>query len=297
MSTHVNLPTVQSSGLSPVDGLYGYLNRIGNMPVLNVEEEIELCQRVNQQGDKDALKRLVLSNLKFVVFISNKYKGYGLSQRDLIQEGTIGLMKAISKFDPKVGVRLVTFAVHWIKSEIHDFVLKNWKIVKIATTKSDRKLFFNLRKKVQNIYKMTADEVDHVASELNVKREAVLAMQKKMMSNFFRSLDAPLSLSGESSKVTFADTIADEQSDPCQQIIAQDLSAKRHVALHQAMCKLDDRLRYIVEQRWPMNDEGPKRTLQDVAHELSVSTERVRQLEKKAFGELKGHLIGLLGSS
>ncbi|OAT29007.1 RNA polymerase sigma factor [Buttiauxella brennerae ATCC 51605] len=270
--------------LAPVGNLESYIRAANSWPMLTAEEEKELAEKLHYQGDLEAAKRLILSHLRFVVHIARNYSGYGLPQADLIQEGNIGLMKAVRRFNPEVGVRLVSFAVHWIKAEIHEYVLRNWRIVKVATTKAQRKLFFNLRKTKQRLGWFNQDEVEMVANELGVSSKDVREMESRMaaqdmtfdMGNDDDSDSAPMApvLFLQDKSSNFADGIEDD-------------NWESHAAdkLSDAMLGLDERSQDIIRARWL--DEDNKSTLQELADRYGVSAERVRQLEKNAMKKLR----------
>ena len=251
-----------------------------SLPVLSAEEERELAQRHFENGDVEAARALVLHNLRFVLHIARGYGGYGLPLADLVQEGSIGLMKAVKRFDPSVGVRFISFAVHWVRSEIHEYVLRNWRIVKIATTKSQRKLFFNLRKAKKRLGWMNDREVDAVAEDLGVTPREVREMELRM-SQPDMALDLePDHGDGPAPRLS----LPAPQADPAQLWEEQDSDENRSQQLHEAMQGLDERSRNIVRQRW-LGEK--KRTLQDLADEYGLSAERVRQIEATAFQKLR----------
>ena len=271
--------------LAPVGNLAAYIDWTQRIPVLSKEEEEVLLDQLFNQGDVSAAKKLILSHLRFVVFVSRGFLGYGLSHEDLIQEGNVGLMKAIKRFDPTMGVRLVSFAVHWIKSEIQEFVLKNWRIVKIATTKAARKLFF---KKHQMKSKMTRDEIVHLSETLNVSTKDVEDMMAKL------SVANDVSYDPMDANEASASAPAQYLATPgvsCLETAYIDQTAEmaNRVRLQQAMKQLDERAADIIQKRWLSDDES-KHTLHDLASEYSISAERVRQLEKAAMTKLKKHL-------
>lgn len=266
----------------PLGSLDAYIMRINNIPMLSAEEEHDLAIRFHEKNDLEAARRLVLSHLRFVVKIARGYAGYGLSHADLIQEGNIGLMKAVKRFDPKFGVRLVSFAVHWIKAEIHEFILKNWRIVKIATTKAQRKLFFNLRSAKKRLGWFTKEEVDDVAKTLNVSRENVLEMESRLH-NHDSAFD--IDSSDEENVYDPANFLtADKTYEPEENLELADWDEHKVSALHTALSKLDMRSQEILNSRW-LNDN--KTTLQTLASKYQVSAERIRQLENQAMSKLK----------
>ncbi|MDN3521316.1 RNA polymerase sigma factor RpoH [Halomonas ramblicola] len=269
--------------LSPGHDLNGYIQAVNGIPMLTAEEERELAFRLHDEGDLEAARRLVLSHLRFVVHIARSYSGYGLPQADLIQEGNVGLMKAVKRFDPNQGVRLVSFAVHWIKAEIHEFVLRNWRIVKIATTKAQRKLFFNLRSAKKRLAWLNNDEVDAIAKDLDVKPEVVREMEGRLSAH-----DAGFDVSpsddeetGWQAPVHFLD---DAASDPATQLEESDWEGDATRRLQLALEALDERSRDILQRRWLAED---KATLHDLADVYGVSAERIRQLEKNAMKKIR----------
>ncbi|MDP6879573.1 MAG: RNA polymerase sigma factor RpoH, partial [Alteromonas macleodii] len=270
---------LQSMALSvPHSGsIEGYIQAVSSIDMLSAEEERELAVRLREDEDLQAARKLVMSHLRFVVHIAKSYSGYGLPQADLIQEGNIGLMKAVKRFDPTVGVRLVSFAVHWIKAEIHEFVLKNWRIVKVATTKAQRKLFFNLRKAKKRLGWFTHDEVQTVANELGVSTKEVLQMEARMSSQ-----DQAFDLTADEDETgNFAPVqyLEDKSSDVETDVINNDWDTAASKRLYSAIKTLDERSQDIIETRWLADN---KITLQDLADKYQVSAERVRQIEKNA---------------
>ena len=263
----------------------GYLQAVSTIPMLKVEQEQELAKRLQEEGDLSAAKQLIMSHLRFVAHIAKSYSGYGLPQADLIQEGNIGLMKAVKRFDPSVGVRLVSFAVHWIKAEIHEFVLKNWRIVKVATTKAQRKLFFNLRKNKKRLGWFNQAEVATVASELGVSEKEVREMESRMSGQ-----DMGFDLTGDDNDDAPTSTyspvqyLTDGSADLADDIEQQQWQEQSHTRLFSALKTLDERSQDIVSARWLSDD---KATLQELAEKYSVSAERVRQLEKTAMKKLQ----------
>ena len=263
----------------------GYLQAVSTIPMLKVEQEQELAKKLQEEGDLSAAKQLIMSHLRFVAHIAKSYSGYGLPQADLIQEGNIGLMKAVKRFDPSVGVRLVSFAVHWIKAEIHEFVLKNWRIVKVATTKAQRKLFFNLRKNKKRLGWFNQAEVSTVASELGVSEKEVREMESRMSGQ-----DMGFDLTGDDNDDAPTSTyspvqyLTDGSDDLADDIEQQQWQEQSHTRLFSALKTLDERSQDIVSARWLSDD---KATLQELAEKYSVSAERVRQLEKTAMKKLQ----------
>ena len=269
--------------LTPGGNINAYMQSVSSFPVLTVEREQELARRLADDGDLDAARELVLSHLRFVVHIAKSYNGYGLGLGDLIQEGNVGLMKAVKRFDPERGVRLVSFAVHWIKSEIHEFILRNWRIVKVATTKAQRKLFFNLRGAKKRLAWLTRDEVSAIADDLGVPEKEVQQMESRL-SSYDVGFDAPTD-SDEDSIQAPAQYLEDHSADPASVVEGQDWSSTQVDQLREALETLDERSRDILQQRW-LGDEG-KSTLHELADQYGVSAERIRQLEKAALKKLK----------
>ncbi|WP_043529250.1 RNA polymerase sigma factor RpoH [Litchfieldella xinjiangensis] len=272
--------------LSPGHDLNGYIQAVNGIPVLTAEEERELAFRLHEQSDLEAARRLVMSHLRFVVHIARSYSGYGLPQADLIQEGNVGLMKAVKRFDPTQGVRLVSFAVHWIKAEIHEYVLRNWRIVKIATTKAQRKLFFNLRSAKKRLAWLNNDEVEAIAKDLDVKPEIVRDMEGRL-SAYDAGFDASPSDDDESSYQAPVHFLEDVRYDPAVQLEDSDWEEDSSRRLQVALESLDDRSRDILQRRW-LNE--PKATLHELADVYGVSAERIRQLEKNAMNKIKAQL-------
>ncbi len=263
-----------------------YVSAVSSINMLTADEEKSLAVSLFDDGDLEAARKLVMSHLRFVVHVAKSYAGYGLPQADLIQEGNIGLMKAVKRFDPSVGVRLVSFAVHWIKAEIHEFVLKNWRIVKVATTKAQRKLFFNLRKAKKRLGWFTHAEVQKVAEELGVSTKEVLQMEARMSSQ-----DAAFDLTNdddESSAFAPAQYLEDKTTDVEMDVINSDHDKNASNSLYSAIKTLDARSQHIIETRWLSDD---KMTLQDLADEYQVSAERVRQIEKNALKKLQAAMV------
>lgn len=279
MSTSL-LPVGQ---LSPGHDLGGYIRAVNGISVLTVEEERELAFRLYDDSDLEAARRLVLSHLRFVVHIARSYSGYGLPQADLIQEGNVGLMKAVKRFDPNQGVRLVSFAVHWIKAEIHEFVLRNWRIVKIATTKAQRKLFFNLRSAKKRLAWLNNDEVDAIAKDLDVKPEVVRDMEGRL-SAYDAGFDAAPNDDEESAYQAPAYFLDDASADPATKLEDSDFEEDSTRRLQLALKGLDERSRDILQRRWLTDN---KATLHDLADVYGVSAERIRQLEKNAMKKLR----------
>ena len=278
MSTH--LQPVQQ--LVPGGDLSAYIQAVGSIPVLSVERERELAEDLHDHGNLEAARELVMSHLRFVVHIAKSYSGYGLPQADLIQEGNIGLMKAVKRFDPSKGVRLVSFAVHWIKAEIHEYVLRNWRIVKVATTKAQRKLFFNLRSAKKQLAWLSNDEAHAVAADLGVDVTEVRRMEGRL-SSVDVAFDASDS-DDDSSYVAPVHYLEDRSQDPAMLLEADNWEESNHQSLVQALEGLDERSRDILQSRWLTDN---KATLHDLADRYGVSAERIRQLEKAAMKKLK----------
>ncbi len=272
----------------PTGNLDQYIQAAFSVPMLSVEEERALALRLKQGNDLDAARQLVMSHLRFVVRVARGYSGYGLALGDLIQEGNIGLMKAVKRFDPDRGVRLVSFAVHWVRAEIHEFILRNWRIVKVATTKAQRKLFFNLRSSKKRLGWMNQDEVNAVAEDLGVKPETVLEMESRLSGQ-----DIGFDLTGsegdeDARQFAPAAYLTDESNDPALTIEQHDWQQQSTSSLFDALAQLDARSRTILEKRWLAED---KTTLQELADRFDVSAERIRQLEKNAINKLKKTLV------
>ncbi|OCG18344.1 MULTISPECIES: RNA polymerase sigma factor RpoH [unclassified Gilliamella] len=275
---------MQVGALIPQGNIESYIRMINTYPMLTAEEEKSLGEKLYYHDDVDAARQLILSHLRFVAHIARGYSGYGLPQADLIQEGNIGLMKAVRRFNPEMGVRLVSFAVHWIKAEIHEYVLKNWRIVKVATTKAQRKLFFNLRKTKQRLGWFNNAEVDMVADELGVSRKDVLEMESRMSAQDM-SFDID-SDDDDNSIVAPALYLEDSNSDFSKSIENDNWENDATDKLHDALLKLDERSQDIIKARWLDSDDS-KSTLQVLADKYSVSAERIRQLEKNAMKKLR----------
>ncbi|OMH39666.1 RNA polymerase sigma factor RpoH [Motiliproteus sp. MSK22-1] len=272
--------------MSPGRNLDAYVQGIGPIPVLTVEEERELSERLYYQNDLEAARQLVMSHLRFVVHIARSYSGYGLSQADLIQEGNVGLMKAVKRFDPTVGVRLVSFAVHWIKAEMHEFILRNWRIVKVATTKAQRKMFFNLRSSKKRLAWFTNDEVNAVAEDLGVEPKVVREMERRLSAQDM-AFDQGTDDDEDEAYKAPAYFLEDKRNDPSRLLEDKQWEEDSNRRLQVAMDSLDDRSRNILVQRW-LSEE--KSTLHELAAEYQVSAERIRQLEKNAMKKVRGFL-------
>ncbi|MDP3706349.1 MAG: RNA polymerase sigma factor RpoH [Legionellaceae bacterium] len=280
---------LQLSGMNfPVGSLEAYIQRVNQIPLLSAEEEYDFAERVQEHGDLEAARSLVLAHLRYVVRVARGYSGYGLPLSDLIQEGNVGLMKAVKRFNPKMGVRLVSFAVHWIKAEIHEFVIQNWRIVKIATTKAQRKLFFNLRHMKKRLGWSSNDEVDEIATHLGVKREDVWEMERRLNA-MDESYDSTAIGDDEKSyKAAPADYLQDNSANPAHIYEQTDTDTNQYERLHAALESLDERSQDILQQRWLSDDKVV--TLHNLAEKYNVSAERVRQLEKNAMKKLRQHM-------
>jgi RNA polymerase sigma-32 factor len=268
---------------SVVGSLDAYISAVHRIPVLSQEEEQALSRRFNGDNDLESARQLVMSHLRFVVHVARGYNGYGLQLSDLIQEGNIGLMKAVKRFDPDQGVRLVSFAVHWIRAEMHEFILRNWRIVKVATTKAQRKLFFNLRKSKKRLGWMNAEEVRTVAKDLGVPEATVREMESRLSGRDI-GFEAPAD-ADEDAKPAPEAFLIDEGADPYENVSDADQADNQLDTLSTALQKLDARSRDIIQRRW-LNDE--KATLQDLADEYGVSAERIRQVEANAMKKMRG---------
>lgn len=269
----------------PTGSIDAYISAAYQLPMLSAEEEHSLAVRLQEEGDLDAARTLVMSHLRFVIRIARGYAGYGLALPDLIQEGTVGLMKAVRRFDPDHGVRLVSFAVHWIKAEIHEYVLRNWRIVKVATTKAQRKLFFNLRSSKKRLGWFSREEVEGVARDLGVKPETVVEMESRL-NNYDPAFDG-IDRGEDDPAPAPATYLADMRMEPSQQLESLDSEEQEKNQLYLALEDLDERSREILKARW-LSDK--KMTLHELADRYQVSAERIRQIEKAAMGKLKAHL-------
>ncbi|KJZ15568.1 MAG: RNA polymerase sigma factor RpoH [Marinomonas sp.] len=269
--------------MTPGQNLESYIQGVSTIPILSAEDENKLAERLYYDGDLEAARQLVMSHLRFVVHIAKSYSGYGLNQGDLIQEGNVGLMKAVKRFNPEVGVRLVSFAVHWIKAEIHEFILKNWRIVKVATTKAQRKMFFNLRSAKKTLSWFSNDEVESVAGELGVSPDVVRQMEGRMSSSD-TTFDASSDDDDDSAYQAPANYLEDHRYDPASLMENGNWEEDSNRRLQEAMAELDGRSRNILVQRW-LSDT--KSTLHDLADEYGVSAERIRQLEKNAMAKIR----------
>ena len=281
MNATLNLPMP-----SAVGSLDGYIQAVNRFPVLSHEEELALATRLKAHNDLDAARQLVLSHLRVVVSVARGYAGYGLPQADLIQEGNVGLMKAVKRYDPARGVRLVSFALHWIRAEIHEYVIRNWRMVKIATTKAQRKLFFNLRSLKQGLEPLKPQQVSEIAQQLNVSERDVVEMEAR-----FAGHELALEpLAGEEDEgYAPINYLADNaEHEPANILESAEREHLHTTGLAQALASLDERSRRIVEARWLREDDGA--TLHELAAEFKVSAERIRQIEQKALGKMQAHL-------
>jgi len=272
--------------LSPGANLAAYTQAVSAIPILSADEELEIAEDLYYNESVDAARQLVMSHLRFVIHIAKSYSGYGLPEGDLIQEGNVGLMKAVKRFDPSRGVRLVSFAVHWIKAEMHEYILKNWRIVKVATTKAQRKLFFNLRSQKKKLAWLTHDEATAVAADLGVEVDQVYEMERRLSAH-----DATFDLGqdddDDSAPVAAVHYLEDKRYDPAVEVEEADYQEQSAQGLLQAIQQLDERSQDILRQRW-LSEE--KATLHELADKYGVSAERVRQLEKNAMNKVKGFI-------
>jgi RNA polymerase sigma-32 factor len=274
------------ANLSPGANLGAYTQTVSAIPLLSAEEELALAEELYYHENLDAARQLVMSHLRFVVHIAKSYSGYGLSEADLIQEGNVGLMKAVKRFNPEKGVRLVSFAVHWIKAEIHEFVLRNWRIVKVATTKAQRKLFFNLRSSKQRLEWLNHDEAQRIADDLGVDIKDVHQMENRLSSSDM-AFDGYGDDSDDSDFVAPSQYLEDDSMNPAMMLENENWEENSMRNLHEAISSLDDRSRDILAKRW-LNEE--KHTLHDLAAEYGVSAERIRQLENNAMKKVRAVL-------
>ena len=282
MSTNI----LSVASLSPGRDLENYIQTISAFPVLTPTEERALAERFDRDGDLDAARQLVLCHLRFVVHLARSYSGYGLPQADLIQEGNVGLMKAVKRFDPEVGVRLVSFAVHWIRAEMHEFILRNWRIVKVATTKAQRKLFFNLRSKKKKLGWLNDAETRAIAHDLGVTPAAVTQMEGRLASHDV-AFDGHADDDADGAPMAPAYYLEDTTSNPVDLVADEDASRTASQQLAMAIRTLDERARDILESRWLRDD---KVTLMELAERYGVSAERIRQLERNAMNKLRKHI-------
>lgn len=269
--------------LTATDSLEHYSRAIKAYPILTAEEEYALAVKFRKENDLDAARQLIVSHLRLVASIARSFNGYGLPQSDLIQEGNIGLMKAVKRFDPERGVRLVSFAMHWIKAEMHEYIVRNWRMVKIATTKAQRKLFFNLRSMKTGLNTLQPSEVGHIATTLNVKPEDVLEMEARLSGHEI-SLEGNIDDDSDEHYSPIA-YLQDERLEPLEAIQAKQAEFAETTGLSNALQSLDDRSRRVVESRWLQDDGG--KTLHELADEFGVSAERIRQIEQKAMQKIK----------
>jgi len=265
-----------------------YIQAVNRFPLLTAEQETELGRKLQRDNDLEAARSLVLSHLRLVVAVSRNYLGYELPQADLIQEGNIGLMKAVRRFDPERGVRLVSFALHWIRAEIHEHILRNWRLVKIATTKAQRKLFFNLRSMKPKLGPLTRTEANGIAKALGVKPEEVFEMETRLSGQDI-AIDPPAGDDGET--MTPSAYLTDSDAEPVQILEREETARNRSVGLKSALSRLDSRSRDIIEARWLREDDPA--TLQDLADQYGVSAERIRQIESKALKTMRGEMASL----
>ncbi|MBL0143672.1 MAG: RNA polymerase sigma factor RpoH [Betaproteobacteria bacterium] len=274
--------------LSPVSSLEGYVQAVNAIPLLSVEREVELGRRLRETEDLTAARDLVLSHLRLVVSVARNYMGYGLPQADLIQEGNLGLMKAVRRFDPNRGVRLASFAIHWIKAEIHEYILRNWRLVKVATTKAQRKLFFNLRSMKKSTATLSPSEVRDMAETLSVKESDVVEMEQRMQGRELSIDPAPEDGEERVGPIAF---LADASEGPAESVERRQTEGLETAGLAKALANLDARSRRIIEARWLA--DGETKTLHELADEFGVSAERIRQIEAKALQKMKGSLAAL----
>ena len=271
---------------APGQNLEAYLSSVQNIAILTPEEEKRLAEDLYYRNDLEAARQLVMAHLRFVVHIARGYSGYGLPQADLIQEGNVGLMKAVRKFNPEVGVRLISFAVHRIKSEMHEYIIKNWKIVKVATTKAQRKLFFNLRSQKKELNWLSQDEIKTISNELGVDEKSIKEMESRLSSSDM-SFDPPSEANDDEASFSPSGFLADESKDPAELIEREDSEEYSHELLHKAMSALDSRSKEILIDRW-LQDQ--KLTLHELADKYGVSAERIRQIEKAAMEKVKSFI-------
>lgn len=282
------------TGLQTVDmpapgaNIGAYMQAVNNVPVLTEAEEQQLSGRLYYDGDVEAARRLVMAHLRFVVHIAKSYTGYGLPQADLIQEGNVGLMKAVKRFNPEKGVRLVSFAIHWIKAEIHEFILRNWRIVKVATTKAQRKLFFNLRGQKKRLGWLTREEATAVARDLNVEVKHVHEMESRL-SAYDAAFDAGVDDDDDVAYLAPSNYLEDKEANPAKQLETSNWADDSIARLREALQTLDERSQVILQRRWL--DDDTKATLHELADEFGVSAERIRQLEKNAMKKIKVAMV------
>ena len=284
------LPNTSLLASGPIGSLEAYIERVSSIPMLGRDEELELARRFHEDQDIDAARELVLSHLRFVVHIARGYMGYGLPVGDLIQEGNVGLMKAVKRFDPAMGVRLVSFAVHWIRAEIHEFVIRNWRLVRVATTKAQRKLFFNLRRMKKNLAWLSDAEANAVAGELGVEPGEVREMERRLSARDL-SFDPAPDVGDEESVVSPSLYLPSAEADPAMIVEQDQWEGAVSGSLSTALQGLDERSRKVIKARWLAESED-KKTLQDLADEFGVSAERIRQIESAAIGKLRSAMAG-----
>lgn len=284
----LTLPNQSLILAGPVGSLEAYIERVSAIPMLSREEEVALARRFREENDLDAARQLVLSHLRFVVHIARGYLGYGLPAGDLIQEGNVGLMKAVKRFDPDVGVRLVSFAVHWIRAEIHEFVIRNWRLVRVATTKAQRKLFFNLRRMKKNLAWLSEEETRAVAGELGVEPREVREMERRLSARDL-SFDPAPDAGDDETVVSPSFYLSAPEANPAEIIEQDQWDGAVAGSLASALETLDDRSRTVIQARWLSDD---KKTLQELADDYGVSAERIRQIESAAIGKLRAALTG-----
>ncbi|MBM27408.1 MAG: RNA polymerase sigma factor RpoH [Halieaceae bacterium] len=283
----VAIPNSAVLNMAPGANLSAYIQAVGGIAVLSAERERELAERLYYDECVDSARELVLAHLRFVVHIARSYSGYGLAEADLIQEGNVGLMKAVKRFDPNKGVRLVSFAVHWIKAEMHEYILRNWRIVKVATTKAQRKLFFNLRSQKKSLGWLSAEEARAIAADLGVDESEVTRMEGRLSGRDV-AFDAPVDSDDEESWQAPQHFLTDGQMDPGQLVEAEDFAKDSAAKLQMALADLDDRSRDILERRWLLDN---KSTLHELAEEYQVSAERIRQLEANALKKMRAAIV------
>ena len=283
----VAIPNSAVLNMAPGANLSAYIQAVGGIAVLSAERERELAERLYYDECVDSARELVLAHLRFVVHIARSYSGYGLAEADLIQEGNVGLMKAVKRFDPNKGVRLVSFAVHWIKAEMHEYILRNWRIVKVATTKAQRKLFFNLRSQKKSLGWLSAEETRAIAADLGVDESEVTRMEGRLSGRDV-AFDAPVDSDDEEGWQAPQYFLTDGQMDPGQLVEAEDFAENSAAKLQMALADLDDRSRDILERRWLLDD---KSTLHELAEEYQVSAERIRQLEANALKKMRAAIV------
>lgn len=291
-ATQSIMPSADSTALTlgftgSLGNIDAYISAVNRLPMLTHQQEIDLANQLRQNNDLNAAQQMVMSHLRLVVSIARGYLGYGLPHADLIQEGNIGLMKAVKRFDPDQGVRLVSYAMHWIKAEMHEYILKNWRLVKVATTKAQRKLFFNLRSHKEGLDSMSPTQIEALAQKLDVKREEVIEMEMRLSGRDI-ALEAPSD--DDEDKFAPIAYLKTETEEPTRVIEAQQYDRLQSEGLETALSKLDARSRHIIEQRWLKNDDGSGATLHELASEYGVSAERIRQIESAALKKMKAAL-------